>query len=322
MIGRGKGDPHAMPQTIAELNQKFAIRDHITFTEDEPGLPKMRIATAASDATLYLYGAHLTQWTPRGGNPVLYLSPKSALAPGKAIRGGIPVLFPWFGPRWNAAEYDAAHGTTSPMHGFARTTVWTVDRVHLDPTGEVEVTLSLPVDEQAKAFGYPDFHATLEFRIGKELHMTLTVTNRGKEAVAFEEGFHTYFAIGNIHAVRVLGLRGSTYIDKRDNLTRKVQRETELAFSRDVDQLHVNTSEPLVLQDPANHRSIHILKTGSQSTVVWNPWTVLTPNFPDLAEDSWEHFACVEVVNAADDRITLQPGATHGMAMAVSVTPL
>lgn len=311
-----------MPQTITELNAKFAIRDHITFHEDEPGMPKMRIATDASDATLYLYGAHLTQWTPRGGSPVLYVSPNSWMETGKPIRGGVPVLFPWFGPRWNAAEYDAAHSTTSPMHGYGRTMVWQLDRVHLDPTGEVEVTMSLPMDQTATTYGFAGLHSVLEFRIGKELHMTLSATNRGTEAVAFEEGFHTYFAIGDIHAVRVLGLRGSTYIDKRDNATRKVQRETELAFTRDVDQLHVHTSEPLVVVDPGNHRAIHIRKTGSQSTVVWNPWTVLTPNFADLAPDSWEHFACVEVVNAADDRVTLAAGATHGMDMTISVTPL
>ena len=311
-----------MPQgssTVSELTAKFAIRDHITFHEDVPGLPYMRIATAASEAKLFLYGAHLAQWTPAGGSPVLYMSPTSWMEPGKPMRGGVPVLFPWFGPRWDGAEYDAAHGTTSPMHGFARTTVWTVDRVHLHPTGEVEVTLSLPATEDAKTYGYPDLHAVLDFRIGNELHMDLAVTNRSNEAVAFEEGFHTYFAVGDVPAVRLLGLRGSTFLDKRDNMTRKVQRETEFAFSRDVDQLHVHTSEPLTLQDPGNHRTIHITKTGSQSTVVWNPWTVLTPNFVDLAPDSWEKFVCVEVVNAADDRVTLAAGATHGMAMTISV---
>ena len=125
-----------MPQTIEELQGKFAIRDHISFHEDEPGMVQMRVVAHASESTIYLQGAHLARWTPHGGNPVLYLSPKSALAPGKPIRGGVPVLFPWFGPRWNAAEFDAAHGTTSPMHGFARTTSWALDRVHLSPDGE------------------------------------------------------------------------------------------------------------------------------------------------------------------------------------------
>ncbi len=308
-----------MPQSLAELQQRFAVRDHVSFHEDEPGMLQMRVVAHLSEATVYLQGAHLTRWTPARGNPVLYLSPKSALAPGKPIRGGMPVLFPWFGPRWNAAEFDAAHGTTSPMHGFARTEVWTVDRVHLNPDGEIHVTLSLDPSEQARSLGYGDFHAVVDFRFGAELQQALTVTNRGTEPMVFEEGLHSYYAVSDVPAARLLGLRGSTYLDKRDNMVRKVQRETEFAWTRDVDQVHVHTAEPLVLRDPVGKRSIHITKEGSQTTVIWNPWSVLTPAFTDLQEDSWQHFVCVETVNALDDRITLAPGASHGMAVTVRV---
>ncbi|MGI4854233.1 MAG: D-hexose-6-phosphate mutarotase [Janthinobacterium lividum] len=308
-----------MPQSITELQQKFAILDHVSFHEDQPGMVQMRIVAEASEATVYLQGAHLTRWTPHGGSPVLYLSPKSALAPGKPIRGGVPVLFPWFGPRWNAEAFDAAHGTTSPMHGFARVTVWTLDRVHLSPEGIVHVSLSLQPDELSRSLGYDHFTATMGFSVGKELQQTLTVTNHGTAPMEFEEGLHTYYAVGDVAAARLDGLRGSTYLDKRDNMVRKVQRETEFAWTRDVDQVHVHTAEPLTLHDPAGKRSIHITKEGSQTTVIWNPWSVLTPGMPDLAEDSWHHFVCVEAVNAADDRMTLQPGATHGMAVTVRV---
>lgn len=303
-----------MPQTIAELNEHFAIRDHVTFHEDEPGMVKLRIATSASEATLYLQGAHLTQWTPTGQSPVLYLSPKSALAPGKPIRGGIPVLFPWFGPRWNA---DAV-AVTSPMHGFARVTVWTLERTHLDPNGDVHITLSLPPDETSRSLGYDHFATKMDFRIGAELHMAITVTNRGSEPMVFEEGFHTYFAVDDVKEVLLDGLRGSTYLDKRDDMIRKVQRESLFRFTRDVDQVHVKTAEALTIHD--TNRQIHIAKEGSQTTVIWNPWTVLTPGLPDLAEDSWTHFICVEAVNAMDDRITLAPGATHGMSTTVRLT--
>ncbi len=308
-----------MSQSLAELQERFAIRDHISFHEDEPGMVQMRVVAHASEATVYLQGAHLTRWTPHGGNPVLYLSPKSALAPSKPIRGGVPVLFPWFGPRWNAAEFDAAHGTTSPMHGFARTAIWALDRVHLNPDGEIHVTLSLRPDDLAYSVGYDHFSAVMEFRFGGNLHQALSVTNHGTEPMEFEEGLHTYYAVGDVTAARLLGLRGSTYLDKRDNMVRKVQRETEFAWTRDVDQVHVHTAEPLILVDPANRRRIHITKQGSNTTVIWNPWTVLTPTFPDLADDSWQHFVCVETVNAADDRMTLPPGATHGMAVDVRV---
>ena len=161
-------------QMLDDLNAKFAVRDHVSFHEEVAGLIEMRVVTQTSSASIYLYGAHLTHWTPHRQSPVFYLSPKTALTPGKPIRGGIPVLFPWFGPRWNAAGFDAAHGVTSPMHGFARTSVWTLDRVHLSPDGEVHATLSLDPSEVSRSFGYDSFHTTLEFRIGAELHMALT----------------------------------------------------------------------------------------------------------------------------------------------------
>ncbi len=306
-------------QTLTELNDRFAIRDHVSFHEESPGMVQMRVAAESSEGTIYLQGAHMTRWAPHRQSPVLYLSPKTALAPGEPIRGGIPVLFPWFGPRWNAAEWDAAHGTHSPMHGFARTSVWTVDWVHLWPDGEVHVTLSLMPGDLSRSLGYDEFTATMDFRVGRSLKAALTVANHGAQPMEFEEGLHSYFAVDDVHAARLDGLRGSTYIDKRDNGMRKVQRETSFAFTRDVDQVHVHTAEPLTLHDPAGKRTIHLTKECSLTTVIWNPWSVLTPGLPDLPQDGWQHFICVETVNAADDRVTLAPGASHSMAMMVRI---
>lgn len=306
-------------RTAAKLNKTFAIRDHLTFhdgvndTNTPNGLVEMRIVTPQAEATLYTQGAHLTRWTPTGEQPVIYLSPKSTFAPGKPIRGGIPVLFPWFGPGWD--------GKHQPMHGFARTAEWTIESTHLAPTGDVHVTLSLSPTPQSRSVGYADFHVAIQFRIGLELEITLEVTNHGTEVMVFEEGLHTYFAVGDIHQVRTEGLEGSTYIDKRDNNIRKVQRNRLLAYTRDVDQVHVRTTAPLTIHDAAWKREVHLYKEGSNTTVTWNPWSVLTPTLPDLAEASWQHFVCVETVNAGDDRITLLAGHTHRMDARIRMAP-
>lgn len=302
-------------QTLDQLNEAFALHDHLSFHQDQPGMVQARIVSRGCDATVYLQGAHLTRWNPRGTAPVFYLSPSSHLQPGRPIRGGIPVLFPWFGERWNGAEHLAATGIASPMHGFARTSVWTVTRTHLSPAGEVHLTLTLGPSDLSRSMGYDHFTATLEFRMGHALHVALTVTNHGTTPMVFEEGLHSYFAVGDVHAFKLGGLRGSTYFDKRDHDIRKVQRETLFQFTRDVDQVHVHTAEPLTLHDPGNVRTLTVAKTGLNTTVIWNPWDVLTPGIPDLPPDAWQHFVCVEVVNAADDRMNLAPGASYGMAM-------
>lgn len=306
-------------QTLVELNHRFGIHRQAVFEEPEPGMIRLRLMSSASDATLYLQGAHVTHWAPRGADPVLYLSPKAVFAPGKAIRGGVPVLFPWFGPRWNGAVFDAAHGTRSPAHGFARTVIWTVESVVRTPEDEIVAALSLAPNEGSRALGYADFALALECRVGCELQVRLHVTNQGAAPLAYEEGLHAYFAVADVHSVRLEGLAGNTYLDKRDGAARKLQREKRFAFTRDVDRMYPHTGAPLALHDPGGQRVVHIAKTGSQTTVIWNPWTVLTPGFPDLAADSWRHFVCVETVNADENRVLLAPGATHTLAMTLRV---
>ena len=222
------------------------------------------------------------------------------------------MLYPWFSNGWD--------GKHQPMHGFARTTEWTVQSTHLDPAGDVTITFALPSAPDLKAAGYGECAATLQFRIGKELAAVLEVTNHGAQPIVFEEGLHTYFAIGDIHQTTTEGLQGTTYLDKRDNFAKQVQTDRLLHYTRDVDQVHLNTASPLTVHDGANHRDIHITKGGSDTTVTWNPWSVLAPTIPDLTADSWEHFVCVETVNAADNRITLQPGQTHRMSSTVHIT--
>ncbi|MGQ0698424.1 MAG: D-hexose-6-phosphate mutarotase [Panacagrimonas sp.] len=307
-------------QTLPELNRLFGIHGHAVFEEHEPGMVRLRLSSNESEATLYVQGAHLTHWAPRGANPVLYLSPKAVFAPGKAIRGGVPLLFPWFGPRWNGEAFDAAHGTKSPAHGFARTAIWTVESVVRTPEDEIVAVLSLGPDAVSRSLGFEAFALALECRVGRELHLALHVTNHGTAPMAYEEGLHTYFAVADVHAVRLEGLAGATYLDKRDGSTRKVQHKDRFAFTRDVDQVYLHTGAPLALHDPAGRRVVHIAKTGSQTTVIWNPWTLLTPGFADLTADSWQHFVCVEPVNADENRVLLAAGATHSLTMTLKVS--
>jgi len=306
-------------QTLDHLNRSFAIDGHAVFEEREPGMIRLQMSSPESAATVYLQGAHVTQWTPRDAEPVLYLSPKAVFAPGKAIRGGVPVLFPWFGPRWDGAAFDAAHGTRSPAHGFARTSVWTVDSVRCETDGDVVACFSLAPDDVSRGLGFDDFALVLECRVGRELHVALHVSNRGAAPLEYEEGLHAYFAVADVHPARLEGLAGSTYIDKRDGSKRKVLPDERFAFTRDVDHTHLNTDAALRLHDPAGHRTIGIVKTGSLSTVIWNPWTVLSPGFPDLPSDGWERFVCVETVNAEDNRLRLAAGDTHTLGMTVRV---
>jgi glucose-6-phosphate 1-epimerase len=149
----------------------------------EGGLPRAVLRTPEGEAHVYLHGAHVTHWQPRGGAPVLFMSAQARFAPGSALRGGVPVIFPWFGPR--------AADARSPAHGFARRRPW-----RLEHEGAHHVVLALDADADTRAVWPHDFGLRLHVALGAQLTMTLTVTNTSPEPWTYEEALHTYVAVG------------------------------------------------------------------------------------------------------------------------------
>jgi glucose-6-phosphate 1-epimerase len=130
---------------------------------------------------------------------------------------------------------------------------------------------------------------------------------------------HTYFAIADIHQVSVSGLEGTTYIDKTDGLKCKEQGNEPLRIAKETDQVHLSTKATCVIHDPVWNRSIIVEKSGSDSTVVWNPWIDKTKGMTDMVPDDWREMICVETANAADNAIHLPPGASHKLAAAIRI---
>jgi glucose-6-phosphate 1-epimerase len=293
----------------ANLVNQFDIPNALLFEDAPGGLVRAVISTAAAEADLYLQGAHVTHWTPRGQRPVLFVSSKGLFTPGKAIRGGIPIIFPWFGPRGD--------GKPGPAHGFARTADWAIEEAKLRDDGSVEITLGLAPNETTRSFGYADFHVRFRVAIGSSLEMELEIRNDGKEPLTYEDALHTYFAVADIRQASVSGLEGTAYIDKTDGFKRKKLGDEPLRIAKETDQVHLNTKATCVIHDPVWNRKIIVEKTGSDSTVVWNPWIEKTNGMSDMAPEDWQHMICVETANAADDAVHLSPGASHKLAASI-----
>jgi glucose-6-phosphate 1-epimerase len=297
--------------TPTELNQRFGIKDALTFETAPGGLTRALISTPLATAEIYLQGAHIAHWTPSGRKPVLFMSSKSFFAPGKAIRGGIPIIFPWFGGR--------SDGKPGPAHGFARSVEWAVDKTALLPDGTLEITFTLSADEASRALGFDAFHVRFTVALGAELDMSFEVTNNGSDPLRYEEALHTYFAISDIDKVAVNGLEGTTYIDKTDGFKHKTQPAEAIHIAKETDQVHLNSEATCTVSDPVWNRSIVIAKTGSSSTVVWNPWVAKTAGMADMAPDEWRGMVCVETANAADNTVVLAPGHSHRLTANISV---
>src|SRR5271165_1005817 len=171
----------------AELNRQFGIPNGLHFEDTPGGLVRAAISTPEAEADVYLQGAHVAHWTPRGQKPVLFVSSKSLYVPGKAIRGGVPIIFPWFGNREG--------GKPGPAHGFARTMLWTVEGTRQHGDGGVEITLALQPNDTTRGYGFDHFELRFRVTAGATLGMELETRNNASEPLIFEEALHSYFAI-------------------------------------------------------------------------------------------------------------------------------
>ena len=308
--------PNQSPDhTIAQLNASFAIPRVLEFDEHN-SLIRASINTPACRAELYLQGAHVTAWQPAGAEPALFLSEKSAFAPGKPIRGGIPIIFPWFGSRTATPEDPRTDG---PSHGFARTQSWNLD-FGAYAADELHVSLSLEATDISRALGYDRFLLAYQITFGRELRLRLSVANNGEKPMHVEEALHTYLHVGDVQQARVHGLFETEYLDKTENFARKTQTEPVLTFSGPTDRPYLNTTSPIVVDDPVLHRRITVTKANSNTTVVWNPWA--NAGLADMSEDGWRQMLCIESANAAENALELQPREGHVLETTISIEAL
>lgn len=307
---------------LSDLNERFSIPGILHFGSTGDNLTYAQIEAPHANARLFLQGAHLASWQPERLDPVLYLSPRSQFVPGTPVRGGIPVVFPWFGPR--AGEPSPPHTEgPGPSHGFARTSEW--QPVFAAMCGdELHLTLALGPTQQSRSLGFDHFRIALALRIGHTLSLELAVANNSAAPapLVFEEALHTYLRVADATQIKLLGLSNADYIDKRDDSSRKLQPDGPVVLTEATDRIYLDTESAFAIEDPLGHRRIILEKAGSRSTVVWNPWSTLTPTLPDMDPGGWRNMVCVETANIDRNAITLAPGETHTMSLHIAVEKL
>ena len=280
----------------------------VHFTSGSGGLPKIEIQTAWSAAEIYPHGAHVTHFQRKNEPPLLFLSRESRFAEGQAIRGGIPVILPWFGAREGR-----------PSHGFARASDWQLREIMSAKDGTVRLGFHLPQGADAEFAGLTaDYTVT----VGKTLELQLRVTNSPPSAeLTFEDCLHTYFAVGDISSVSLTGLKGVKYLDKVDGFAKKKETAPAIKISSEVDRVYHDTTAAVEIRDTKLRRKIRVEKRGSRSTVVWNPWTAKAKEMADFGDDEYKRMVCVESGNVAKNHITLGPGKSATLAVKLSTAP-
>jgi glucose-6-phosphate 1-epimerase len=301
-----------MTEKLDTLNRRFGIPGQVSFKPGPGGMDAVEVSNAEASATILLQGAHLIAWTPKGEAPVIWTSPEAKFAPGKSVRGGVPVCWPWFGPHATRPDF--------PAHGFARTVMWEPIGVEALPEG-TWLAFRLVANEATRAMWPHPTELVLQMVVGRTLDMDLATWNRGDTPVTIGDALHTYFAVGDVRFIKIHGLHMVEYLDKVDGNTRKTQLGPVI-IRGEVDRIYLNTPDACVIEDPKLARRIRIVKENSRSTVVWNPWIEKAAKLGDLGPEGHLHMVCVESANAAEDVVTLAPGAEHHLWVRYSVEPI
>ncbi len=296
----------------AELDRQFGVPGVARVGEGNSGLPRVQITGSFGEGEMYLHGAHVTSWKPADRDEVLFVSSKSRWEEGQAIRGGIPICFPWF-----RAKVDDAH---APAHGFVRTKMWQLESIAENDRG-VAVSMLTESDAETRRWWPSEFRLVQRVIFGSELNLDLVCTNTGTTPLRFEEALHTYNRVSDVARVRLQGLDTVRFLDNTDSNKEKTQRG-DVVIASQTDNAYVDTESEIDLLDAHMRRRIRLKKANSLSTVVWNPWRDGAAKLRDLGDGEWTEFLCVEASNILGAAVLLEPGQTHTITAVLSVAEL
>ena len=269
--------------------------------------PILRIDTPLCQAEVSLYGAQVLQWTPTGQLPVIFMSPQAIFEQGKALRGGIPICWPWFGKNTEDASL--------PSHGVARTALWQLAQTEELEDGTVKLVLALPPTAELMPSG------ALIIELGKELLISL-LTMDVQRTMPFSAAMHTYFAVSDYETVAVTGLEECAFTEYADDATPHC--EDPLIPAGHIDRIYhpVPEQQEITIHDPAWERSIRILRDGSASAVVWNPGEQLAAGMKDLGAPASRGFLAVETAAVPAENLMLRCGETHQLTTRIQVVSI
>lgn len=254
----------------------------------------------------------------QGDTPVIWLSEQAAFQQGQSVRGGVPVCWPWFGDlKRNPEDVQAAYRgeTEAPFHGLVRSLDWQLEQQRCEgDTGILE--FSCPQALGALPGWPPRVELKLQIRLDERLHISLTSRNLDDQPVAISQALHSYFAIGDIHQVSVQGLDGKRYIETLENWQQR-QQQGNPRIEGETDRIYLDLPSRLALRDPASNRRITLETGGSHSAILWNPWIAKAQRLSQFADDAWQRMLCLETANVMDDRIRLEAGASHTLAVSI-----
>ena len=295
---------------LDELSQ-YEIDGELQFIEIEHGFIYAEINNARAHATVSTYAGQLLSYRPKDQQEdLLFVSDKAYYEDGKAIRGGIPICWPWFGPD--------PEKRGRPAHGFVRNQQWQVSGSESLADGSTKIILSITDNQATRTLWPHPFRLDIEITVGDTLKVELLTYNTGNDSITISQALHTYFRVGEIGKVSVLGLDGINYLDKTSDFDQKTQIGP-IAISGEVDRIYTDVSGDLTIDDTSLKRQIAIASSGCSTTVVWNPWVEIAASMADLDGDDFLRMLCVETANVGPETVTIAAGGSYRLTAEYSI---
>jgi glucose-6-phosphate 1-epimerase len=298
-------------QNEQQLNEKFAINDQLHFELNQAGIVIATIRNQFATVSLSTYGAHVLSYLPEGeSEDVFFLSDQAVYGKGQAIRGGIPVCWPWF------SDDDSGYGR--PAHGFARNQQWQVVATKANQDGTTVISLVLGHTEASLTVWPYEFSLMLEIVVGESLHMTLTTKNLSQKPFTVTQALHTYLNISDIHDIEIVGLDKNQYLDKLTHFSEKSQ-QGDIRVQGEIDRVYLEPPAIITLTDTSFDRDIVITSGGNKTLVVWNPGPETVQSFSDIDASAYKNFICIEPANALVDKVLIAEEQQHSLTATFQV---
>ena len=282
---------------------EYEIENELQFVDIEHGFTYIEINNAKAHATISTYSGQVLSYRPKSQkDDLLFVSDRAYYEEGKAIKGGIPVCWPWFG-----ADPD---DLGRPAHGFVRNRQWEVTGSESLANGSTKVILGMVDSNETRKIWPHTFKLSIEITVGDSLKLALVTRNSGDDSIAISQALHTYFYVGDISKVQVLGLDGIDYLDKVDGFAEKTQ-SGPVTINGEVDRIYKGVTGELVIDDESLGRRIRIASSGCSTAVVWNPWSEIAASMGDLDDDDYKKMICVETANAGPETVEIAAGSEY-----------
>lgn len=294
-----------MTQNIFDLQQRFSDLSGVKISNEQSELGKVQLENGHGKMEVYLQGAQLTSYHPLGGGEKMWLSQSSNFSPHKAIRGGAPICWPWFGQHQS--------NTTLPQHGFARTSLFQLDKLVHYPQGHSELTLSLESTTASLKLWPFQFKLTVTFNLAETLSIKVTTKNLSPHSMPLTQAIHSYFRVKDSRKIQIKGTNNCNYFDKVNNCM-ATQNDDDLCIINETDRIYYRENALIELIDEDSR--LQLQHKGSDSSVIWNPWQIKAESMSDFDNDGFQHMLCVESAITSDE-FRLSAGDSHELIQVI-----